>query len=214
MNYGDRNDTTVATPAPARDNLTARKAGLAACTGMTPKKNKPAIENVGEIAYFVAPDGWIEQPQEQSYFAHRGFSHDFCPPGNPNVTLSIYSRGTTISERSAESLQEILHTQLHSLSSSEIESITQVLSKLADQDAFKIHSAQTDFIAGKKVLIVDGHWKISKIQFHGALLASGMNYREIQEIFFEATGQEFSKHFDDATESICSIKWNQADTVA
>lgn len=208
MNHIDNNDIVVASLASSSDNFRV-SSGMAAGAQMIEKNEGAIVIDIGEIHRFNAPRGWHEQPQEQTYWAHQGYSRDFCPADNPNATLSIYSRGTAISERSAESFQEILHSPVHVLSTPEIESITQVLSKLADQDAFAIGNAQTMTIAGRKVLIVDGEWKTSGIQFHGILLSSGVDGREIQEVFFEAPAQEFSKHLGEAVESICSIKWKQ-----
>ena len=167
------------------------------------------VSDLGAIARFQAPPEWKEVTEEDSEaggFNRIYYSRDFSP-GIPAVTLSLFFRGTLVSDTSAKKFQNLLHKPDHELSPEEINSLSQVLSKLADEDAFLIRNCATVSISGRRVLVVDGEWKTSQTHFHGLMVDADESAREIQEIFFEAPAEAFEKYLKAVLESIRIIEW-------
>jgi len=167
----------------------------------------PVVCDLGQIACFRLPPSWKEVPQEKSEWSQRSYCRDFSPPDDPSAVLSVYFRGFMVSEGSAQRFRSLLQGQGHKLNTEEIDSINQVLSKLADQDAFELRSVLTGDIGGRGVLIIDGEWKTSQTQFHGLMLGADDSGREIQEIFFEAPVTGFMKYLNVVVDSIRTIEW-------
>lgn len=190
------------------DNSLA-KSSLGNKTGMGDSQSDQRIlvSDCGAIAQMTLPKDWVECPQVASQWATSVSSRDFTPPGDPSATLSLYFRGTLVSEAAASSFQQILQDLPHSLSSEEVNSISSVLSTIADQDAFEKRSIQTAEIAGRRVLIIDGEWKTSQTEFHGLMIDADGSGREIQEVFFEASAIGFAKYINEVAQSIRTIEW-------
>ncbi|MBX9687444.1 MAG: hypothetical protein K2X27_12125 [Candidatus Obscuribacterales bacterium] len=165
------------------------------------------VLDIGAIESLRIPDGWIEKSPMPSEWATECLSRDFSPVDDENSTLSSFFRGSLISEASAFRFKRLLEEPAHELAEDEIFSIQQVLSKMAEKDAFEMRSLHTSEIAGKRVLIIDGEWKSTKMQFHGILFNADESGRAIQEIFFEAPLTPFLKYLADVVACIGSIKW-------
>lgn len=191
---------TIARNSEAEDN-SPDKEGRA----MSGNTHRLSVEKLGEIARFPIPEGWQAAPSDSSEWAQPGYSKDFRPDDAPNAVLSVFHRGSSVPHAAFNAFKEILEEPPHRLNAAEIELIAQVLSKLADEDAFEIYQAETKAIAARKVLAVDGLWKLSGLLFHGIFIKS--ENEEVQEIFFEAAAQDFSKHISHVHASINSIAW-------
>lgn len=167
-----------------------------------------SITNLGEIAQFQVPEGWQALPEDRGGWAQSGYSRDFCPPDSPNVVLSIYNRGSSVPQEAFRKFLELLQEPAHKLESSELDSIAQVLSKLADEEAFEITNAETLMLSGRKILSVDGIWKLSGLIFHGIFISS--DDQQVQEIFFESSPEDFSKYIQEVRNSVFQISWMAA----
>jgi hypothetical protein len=169
-------------------------------------KEAPAVNDLGQIAIFRLPAGWKEVLPEKSEWADQSYSCDFSPVHDPSALLSVYFRGSPVSEGTAERFHQLLRQPAHKLCQTEINSINQVLSKLADEDAFQMNSIETANINGRQALVVDGEWKTSQTQFHGLMIVDESG-REIQEVFFEAPVAGFMKYLNEVVEAIRTIEW-------
>ncbi len=165
-----------------------------------------SVEKLGEIAKFSLPAGWTAASAENSQWAQAGYSRDFSPSDAPQAVLSIFHRGCSVPQKSFHDFTQILEEPAHKLNSEELDSIAQVLSKLADDEAFEIYNAEINVINGRKILAVDGSWKLSALLFHGIFIKS--DNQEVQEIFFEAAPQDFAKHINEVRQSIAQIVWS------
>jgi hypothetical protein len=174
-----------------------------------PYSNRLTVRDLGQIAAFHIPANWIETTEEPTdpQWTRHAYSRDFSPPDDPSATLSIYFRSLEVSEASAGRFTTLLRQLPHELSAQEIGSINQVLSKMADEDAFDMRGAQTHELGNRRVLIIDGEWKASQAQFHGLMIQADDSGREIQEIFFEAPLNSFMKYLNEVVDSIRTIEW-------
>lgn len=177
---------------------------------MSQMSSKESIEDVGAIARMELPEGWIElkssTPDPGGFNLTSSSSRDFSP-ADPSAVLSLFYRGTLVSEGSAERFEQLLNKKDHELSTEEIDSINQILSKLADEDAFQKRTCYTLNIRGRRVLVVDGEWNKSQTQFHGIMLGVDESGRVIQEVFFEAPVGTFEKYLNEVKNAIGSIEW-------
>jgi hypothetical protein len=167
----------------------------------------PSVVDLGQIAGFRPPVGWLELPPDRSVADGRSYGRDFSPPADPGAVLSIYFRGSLVSPASADCFAVLLAGLPHELAVREIDACAQVLSRMADQDAFEMRSLATADIGGRRVLVVDGEWKTTRKQFHGLMIATDGAGREIQEIFFEAPPDSFTKHINEVVEAIRAVEW-------
>lgn len=166
------------------------------------------VEDLGRIGKLHIPENWQEISSKPTpEWAQISYSRDFSPPNAPEATLSIYFRGFLISESSAQRFLELLQEAPHKLSNQEINSINQVLSRIADEEAFALRDIATINLGGRRLLIIDGEWKTSQTQFHGLMVTADETGREIQEIFFEAPASSFMKYLNEVTDSIETIEW-------
>ncbi len=167
------------------------------------------IKNVGAISELRLPAHWKELgvvPQSEGEYELPAVSRDFSP-GDPKVTLSLFYRGTPISENSAGALKTIVSQPDHELSKAEWNSIHQVLSKMADEEAFQKRKCFTLNIKGRRVLVIDGEWSKSQNQFYGLMLGIDGSGRVIQEVFLEGSEGSFSTYLEEVTSAMRSIEW-------
>lgn len=178
---------------------------------MNNTREQVIVSNLGAIARLQIPNAWKEVTEPNSEpggFNRLNYSRDFSP-GDPSATLSVYFRGTLVSDGSASRFQALLHEPCHELTPEEISSLSQVLSKLADEDAFQIRSCGTAKISDRRVLLIEGEWKTTRIQFHGLMVDADPSAREVQEVFLEAPPESFQRHIKEVLDSINSIEWTK-----
>lgn len=167
------------------------------------------IRNVGAISELRLPAHWKElgaaSPSEGE-FELPPSSRDFSP-GDPSLTLSLFYRGSPVSENSAEALKAVFAQPDHELDKTEWDSIHQVLSRMADEEAFQKRKCFTLNIKGRRVLVVDGEWNRSQNQFYGLMLGIDGSGRVIQEVFLEGPENSFRNYLDEVNSAIRSIDW-------
>ncbi len=203
----DKNDSARPALAIAKSGVdNASLTGLSAVMEKDDSKRQLKVSDLGAIATFSLPTGWVENIQAASQLAQQSYSRDFSPEEDSFSSLSVFFSGKQISETSANNFRAVISEFPHELSAEEINSISQVLSKMADEDAFDLRSAATAVVSGRRVLIVDGAWKKSQTQFYGLMTEVGES-REIQEIFFEAKMTGFMKYLSVVVDSFQTIEW-------
>lgn len=168
------------------------------------------IQDIGRIACASLPASWHKAGSQETGWASPSQSLDFSPSGRAaqNVLISFYRRGTPVSEESAEHFKTLLEEPCHNLTASELDSIRQILSKMADEDAFELRNASTNIIGGIKVLSLDGEWKRSSKQFHGILYPSKSCPQQIEEVFFEAPPLDYLRYLHEAASVIKSLQFS------
>lgn len=163
------------------------------------------IMNQGTIDSMKLPDGWLPARRiNEAYLQQK--EDQFKLPGSDGV-LNFFYRGSRLSEYAGAEFNAVLAAKPHTLSQNELAKIGMALDTLSDKKAFEMESARTIDLNGKRVLQVDGTWKVGGRKFHGILVDAGGRGTIVQELFYEATPDTFDAHVESVKKAIKTIQW-------
>lgn len=141
------------------------------------------IENYGPLQKLTLPKGWCERCDEDNsgyVWEYREFG-----PADSNTRMGIFFRGYPVADEVASRFRQMLDETPHDCGGDELASIAEVLRDLASTNHFELHSAQTEVINGRSVLVIEGDWIERKSSATYAFVDIDNNGRFIQEVFYE-----------------------------
>lgn len=165
------------------------------------------VRNQMAIETLPLPAGFSEAPPQVRDFANASVSREFHPAGDNDTTLVMYYRGNPTSTEAGQAFRHLLNQQPHTLSAQELQAISPTLGNLADPLAFDLRSARTATVGDRNVLVVDGQWRNSQTQFHGMMIDANGKGTVVQEVFFEANLQNYTRHINAVAQSLSRIRW-------
>ena len=170
--------------------------------------NSNLLSDIGQIQQINLPASWTERLQEGKPAGNVLF-REFGPAAQSDVEFSFYYRGLRTGQRSGQSFCEILQRPPHQVSSEELEDLSQTL-RNKYQDYFFLISAHTEYLAGKTVLIVEGSYHSGnpdQIDTYACYLDSDGTGTAVQEIYYQASKNNYQRYLQDARDSLKSILW-------
>jgi hypothetical protein len=163
------------------------------------------LKNEGQISSMQLPENWVEAKAAKT--SANDHLREFVSSANEDVKLCFYYRGKTIGAGSARDFHGILQEPDHMLSEEEIESLSIVLRNAAYAESFSTSSIKTQTVNGKRVLIVEGIWRVNQIFDLSIFIDSDNTGSVVQEIHFFAPALNSDNYLKDAHEAIESITW-------
>lgn len=170
-----------------------------------PKKTS-SIVSIGQVDALKLPPGWKEG-QATKPAGGSSSLREFHLPGNREVKLCFFYRGTRVSEAVGKDFQKVIEQAPHILKPAEVESLKEILREKANPQSFKTLIAKTEDIDGKRVLLIEGSHAGSQIETRSIFVDTDGTGTAIQEIFFQAPKPEYTKHLPVATAALKSIRW-------
>lgn len=162
--------------------------------------------SLGQIQEMQPPAGWQEgKPVKPT--AGSSLYQEFHPADQPDVRLCFYYRGRRVSESAGEAFHDILQKPAHTLSAAELTSIKEVLRDKANPNAFGTLAARTEDMNGKRVLVIEGHYKGIQHDTHAIFIDSDGTGSAVQEVYYQAHKDKYERYHQAALGSLKSIGW-------
>lgn len=176
--------------------------------GGTAVKSAEIVRNCGMISALSMPDGWTRS-KEMDNVVGNSLYREYSAPGQRDVKLSCFYRGLPLDAAPATSMQRVLSVMPHSLSPQELKAIAPVLRGKENPDDFRLDSAKTEDIGGRRVLVIEGLYKADQKQMKSILAAGGENRDAIHEIEYQAPEKDFARYGKQAVGSMMSVIWRR-----
>ena len=162
--------------------------------------------SIGQVSAMSLPPGWKEGKPEKSGTGTSSF-REFHPEERPDAKLCFYYRGRRLSEEAGRTFHSILEKPAHILSPVEVQSLQEVLRDRARPDDFSMLVCKTEDLNGKRVLVVEGRYKQTQEETRAILVDSDGTGTAVQEIYYQAPKDDFSKYLLTASSAMKSIQW-------
>lgn len=133
----------------------------------------------------------------------------FAPAGSRNIELCSYFRNRPLTNSTQESLKQLVDAQAIQLTKKQIESIAEVLRDAALRDAFKFLHAGIQNWNGRSVVVVEGRWNELKQDRFWLLVPTDSACNSVQEIWFQASIEEYPAKLKQMRQALSSIVWNE-----
>ncbi|MDP3506730.1 MAG: hypothetical protein Q8T09_01950 [Candidatus Melainabacteria bacterium] len=163
------------------------------------------LKNECQIDSMQLPENWGETKSAKT--SANDQLREFVSGANEDVKLCFYYRGKTIAAGAARDFHGVLQEPDHILTEEEIESLSIVLRNAAYAESFSTSSIKTQTIKGKRVLIVEGIWRVNQIFDLSIFIDSDNTGSAVQEIHFFAPALNHANYLKEAHEAIESITW-------
>jgi hypothetical protein len=161
----------------------------------------------GQIARMVLPSGF-ERGESKARDQNSQVSYEeFHPADAPDAMLCFFYRGHKMSAGGAEAFKDALAKPAHILSQAELQSLSEVLRDKAKSADFNILSARTEDLKGKRVMLIEGRYRSNQEDVTSMLIDASGDGRSVQEVFFQAPKQEYTKHIGGVRQALKSIEW-------
>jgi hypothetical protein len=160
--------------------------------------------STGQIEAMRVPEGWVKR-DNANIRAGAGLT-EFHPVGHDDIRLNSFFRGTRISEKAARAFKDCLAKSPHNLTPEELKGLSQVVRDKSYD--FKVRSAKTENLNGKRILSVEGQYKDGgHTGSHTLYVDSDGTGSAVQEISYTASGQDYNFNMDKAQQAFKSIIW-------
>ncbi len=160
--------------------------------------------STGQIQAMAVPAGW-ERRADSQLPAGAGLT-EFHAPGQDNVRLNSFYRGSRVGAEAARAFHECLAKPPHQLHANEIKALSQVLGD--KDDGFDIFFARTVDLNGKRVLSVEGSFKDKDHTSEKTIYVdTDGTGSAVQEISYAACGKDYQRYLGEAEKAFRSIVW-------
>lgn len=178
------------------------------------------MEGLGRIYSMTLPPGWVETSKNDG--GSRLFSgmlqyREFQPPASPETFLSYWNRGflgNRLTPRTGKAFVKILSEPPHTLSSKDVDSISELLGKAGNTQRFSILDLRTMQLNGNRVLVVDGTWTDNRDRASIVMYPSDDTGCLVEQICYEAPAEDYARYLDFASNALLSIKWRYSNSVS
>jgi len=167
------------------------------------------IVDDGQVDSMVFPVGWVAgEPAENPGIGSRWF-REVYREDSPDTSICFFYRGLPVADGPAAAFRGVLDRPPHPLSDDELQSLSRILEHKTPfkSELFELTSARTEDWNGKNVMIVEGQYKESDDRIFEIYVDADGTGRFVQEIFYQAPGDQFSKFADEAQSALLSVKW-------
>lgn len=171
------------------------------------KQGGPQVLDRGQISSMSMPAGFEKGTAVAGTYANNSFQ-EYHLSSNANVKFYFEYRGSRMGAESSKVFRETLDKPPHPLTPQELESLHQVLgANRSNKEDFKINSAKTEDLNGKRVLTIEGRYPQHGLSARTVFVDSDGTGSAVQEITFQAPTAEFFKNTAASLIALKSIKW-------
>lgn len=162
--------------------------------------------NIGQVKQIEIPGGWEAGP-DYNKRQHAATYQEYHPAGAPECQLGFYYRGRRTSDAAGKTFHDLLDKPPHALTDAEFRSLEEIVRDKAKAEDFRLESAKTEDLNGKRVLRVKGRYVGNQNDAEHVFIDADGTGSAVQEVFFQAPKDKFSKHIKHAEDAIRSIRW-------
>lgn len=171
------------------------------------KLNNIQVIDRGQISRMSMPSGFERGQTIGGTYANDSFQ-DYHLKSNADVKFYFDYRGSRMGAQSSRSFHDLLAKPAHALTAQELESMHQVLgANRSNKDDFRISSATTEDLNGKRVLKIEGNYPKHGLNARTIFVDTDGTGSAVQEITFQAPAAEFLKHKASSDNAFKSIHW-------
>jgi hypothetical protein len=175
-------------------------------TDLHPPKISIAAD-FGSMLSFEVPADWADS--ERRPVVGGRHLRKLMLSSNAAVRFCHYLRTVTLSRPATDAFQKVIYSEFHRLTTSEIDSLAEVLEGMSNKEKFELAQADTGYVNGRRVLRVQGSWRELKEQTMCIFVDVEGDGSTVEQIYFTAP-QELFSHFASTAETIFeSIKWKR-----
>jgi hypothetical protein len=166
-------------------------------------------ESIGQIESIILHAGWKKDELERPTGGASMYLK-YHPEEQSDTQFAFFYRGKKLNTEESSKFRNLLQKPAHVLSPAELDSIKSVLRDKQNPNDFKMLLAKTEEINGKKVLIVEGHYKEIAEDNRTIFVDADGTGAAVQEIFFQAPKAQYLRYFKSATSTVRSIEWKDS----
>jgi len=168
----------------------------------------PEVHDHGQIGTMTLPEGWVEAPPRE-FMGGIGTRalREFYPPEQPEARLYLYYRGLPVSTTAGARFHKLLQAPPHNLTENELQLLSEALEDKANPDDFIVSDARIDDWNGKRVLVIEGKYTEVELDCLELFIDASSDGRAIQEVYYQAPHEVYSKYLPAARASLQSITW-------
>ncbi len=164
-------------------------------------------DNYGQISNMAMPAGWVPGEQIDNFVGNSSYKQ-FHPATDKNVRLSFYYRGRRTTAASGQRFHALLKEPCHLLSRKEIDTLAEIIRDKSNQADFRMQSARTEDINGKRVLVIEGRYNEIEQDCRSMFVdADASTGTVVQEISYQAPKASFYRYYGQAKGAMDSIQW-------
>jgi hypothetical protein len=163
------------------------------------------LSESGAIKTIALPPSWQHRLEHRS--ADGRVVSAFIAPDSPAVEFCIYRRPSAISQEAGASFLRVLVAPFHELTGDEIESLDILLESMAKSESFDLRSASTGYLNGKRILRVEGFWKLLGTKTIAVFTNEDDAGCIVQAIYYSAPDALFEKFLPEASAAFQSVEW-------
>jgi hypothetical protein len=172
---------------------------------MTAGANGVTVNDIGAIQSFVLPVNWVEKAPAPEIGGRQ--LRQFHLINRPDLRFCSYLRTLPLSHQAAAAFQEILYSEFHKVSQTELDRLDAILEPMANAQGFQIVDATTDYLNSRRVLTLQGRWLKMLEETVSCFVDVKGDGLYVQQIYFTAPQGEFEKYANIANEIFVSINW-------
>lgn len=168
--------------------------------------SKPTVTDIGQIQTMTLPDDFVQGPS-RSGTAGNSMFQEYHLKSDADIKVYFQYRGRRMSNAGAREFQSVLSQPPHTLKQAELDKVSETLRDKSDHQTFRIMSAKTQDINGKRVLIVDGQYLKHGLYARTMYVDSDKTGSVVQEITFQTPMSKLTSYLAKGVKSQESIAW-------
>lgn len=176
-------------------------------TEIAPKNVAPDYAtDIGQVARLALPEGFVEGKERSGEVGNNHFK-DYHLANDPEIQLYFQYRGHRINRAAAGAFRDLLAKQTGTVSADELKKIREVLDDKSNPKDFRVDLAKTQDINGKRVLIVEGFYRLWDLRARTVFVDADETGSVVQEITFQVPSSKIGKHYASGVKALESIQW-------
>ena len=172
---------------------------------MTTGASGLTVTDLGTIQSLELPTKWVAAPPPEEVGGRQ--LHKWHLLTRRDIRFCSYLRNVSLSKPTATVFQEVLYSEFHSVSQTELEKLDEILESMSNTDAFQIIDANTGYLNSRRVLTIKGRWLKTLEETISCFVDVNGDGLHVHQIYFTAPSGEFEKYSQTADQIFISIKW-------
>jgi hypothetical protein len=174
---------------------------------MTPGATGITVTDLGTIQSLEIPARWVAAPPSEEIGGRQLRKWHLLT--RRDIRFCSYLRTVSLSKPGALAFQEVIYSEFHNVSQTELEKLDEILEGMSNTDAFQIIDANTGYLNSRRVLTVRGRWLKTLEETISCFVDVNGDGLHVHQIYFTAPNGEFEKYSETADQIFISIKWEQ-----
>lgn len=175
---------------------------------MSVSNNTIQLENFGPVKELQIPENWIQENTKRNQNALKSFIK-YHHPHDTNIQICVHYKGLPVSDNSALLFSKVLESDIENLTTSNLDSLQEILGNLAISQEFKTEESKLVSKNGKRLLQVDGSWVNLSLKSRSYFIDAREDGSIVYELYFASPTEKFDEYWAEVDRSIQSVVWQK-----